>query len=103
MTYTIDEAAEMLDLSYSAVYRYVKDFNLGGDGKKKELNNSDLEFIREQRYMARKRRSKTFRLEEAVDSLKTDVARAMLELEARERDVERLEAELKEIRRQLNG
>ena len=73
--YTIDEAATLLDLSYSAVYRYVKDFNLGGDGKKREITNADLEFIREQRYMARKRRSKTFRIEEELQEMKARIAK----------------------------
>lgn len=82
MTYTIDEAAQLLDLSYSATYRYVKDYNLGGDNRKKELTNADLEFIREQRYMARKRRSKTFRLEEKVSELTAELSRVKLELES---------------------
>ena len=82
MTYTIDEAAQRLDLSYSATYRYIKDYNLGGDKRKKEITNADLEFIREQRYMMRKRRSKTFKLEERVDRLTAELSRVSLELES---------------------
>ena len=86
MTYTIDEAARLLDLSYSAVYRYVKDFELGGPDRKKELTPADLEFIREQRYLARKRRSKTFRLEERVEALEAKISQMELIIERYERD-----------------
>ena len=87
MTYTIDEAAQLLDLSYSATYRYVKDYNLGGDGKRRELTPADLEFIREQRYMMRKRRSKTFRLEERVERLEAEISRLDFEIEGLRREV----------------
>jgi transposase len=87
MTYTIDEAAQLLDLSYSAVYRYVKDHSLGGTERNKELTPADLEFIREQRYLARKRRSKTFRLEEKIEQLEADIARLDFELESLERRI----------------
>jgi hypothetical protein len=84
MNYTITEAAEMLDMSYSGVYAYVRDFNLGGDEKHKLLSTTDLEFIKQERYLKSRKKTKIKKLEDRVESLEADIARINLILEGTE-------------------
>ena len=80
--YAIQEAAETMGVSYGTIYTICRELNLGGNGKNRRLSTVDMETIREQMYLKRRRRSKTFRLEEKIESLETEIARLDFELES---------------------
>ena len=44
---TLADAAKLCDVSYSKVYTICRENNLGGDGKRKNLTEADVDVIRE--------------------------------------------------------